>query len=134
MAITKHLSKLGVLKPGPLPTVNFTGRWKNELASEMEIEAKTNGEVKGTYRTNVGAPEPTEEFDLVGFASGDLISFTVNFGKYGSLTAWVGQHTVVNKVEQLNTLWHLAKNVEDTEEPDKLWSAVLAGADEFTRV
>ena len=50
----------------------------------------TGGKVTGKYRTGVGAPGPTEEFDLVGFASSDQIAFTVNFGKYGSLASWVG--------------------------------------------
>jgi len=44
-------------------------------------------------------PKPTEEFDLVGFASEHLLAFTVNFGEYGSLTAWVGLHTIVGKSE-----------------------------------
>lgn len=133
MALLKHLIQGFHSKPGPVPTVDFTGKWKNNLGSEMELEALTNGRVKGIYRTGVGQPAPTEEFELVGFASGDLLSFTVNFGKYGSLTAWAGQHTVENKVERIYTLWHLARNVKDAEEPKELWGAILAGANTFER-
>jgi hypothetical protein len=133
MASSKSLSLVGQVKLGPIPTVNFTGKWKNELKSEMELTVLTNGSIAGTYRTNVGSPKPSEEFDLVGFASGDLISFAVNFGAYGSLTAWVGQHTLINGTEVIETLWHLAENVPDDDEPSQLWSAILTGADNFTR-
>jgi hypothetical protein len=71
---------------------------------------------------------------LLGFASDDLISFTVNFGKYGSLTSWVGQLAGTGATETIKTLWHLARNVADTDEPTKLWGSILAGADDFTRV
>lgn len=98
------------------------------------MELTQQGEaVTGTYRTQVGSPGDQEVFDLVGFASGDLLSFTVNFGKHGSLTSWVGQHTDLNGVGMIRTLWHLASNVRDAQEPDRLWGAILAGADNFTR-
>ena len=99
----------------------------------MELAVNGN-EVTGTYRTNVGAPAPTEEFDIVGFVTGDLITFTVNFGMYGSLTAWAGQHTEPRPNEyEIQTLWHLAKNIADPDEPTGLWAGVLAGANVFTR-
>jgi hypothetical protein len=91
------------------------------------------GLVSGKYRTGVGSPKPTEEFDLTGFCSGDLIVFTVNFGRYGSLTAWAGQVAGEPPNERIQTLWHLAKNVEDPDEPKQLWAGILAGADTFAR-
>lgn len=42
----------------------FAGKWKNRLHSEMELAVDTDGDVSGKYRTGVGAPQPTEEFDL----------------------------------------------------------------------
>lgn len=133
MSVEEHIVRGFNKKTPPVPSVDFTGTWRNELDSEMDLTVLTNGEVKGTYRTGVGKPTPTEEFPLRGFASGDLLTFTVNFGKYGSLTAWVGQHTVRGKDEVIETLWHLAKNVPDDEEPQKLWGAILAGANRFTK-
>ena len=115
----------------PPPGVDFEGLWKNGLQSEMELSVNGN-KVTGKYRANVGAPQPTEEFDLVGWATEDLITFTVNFGKYGSLTAWVGQHTEVRPGEyEIRTLWHLAKDIPDADEHENLWAAVLAGANTF---
>jgi len=121
-------------RPAPIPSVDFSGEWKNGLGSEMTLRVLTSGFVEGTYRTNVGLPPPTEEFELRGFASGDLIAFVVNFGAYGSLTAWAGQHTVENGAEKIHTLWHLAQNVPDQDEPDRLWAGILAGCNVFTRV
>lgn len=117
----------------PRPQVDFNGSWKNELGSSMSLTVDADGSVTGQYRTAVGAPGNEEEFPLLGFASGDLLSFTVNFGKYGSLTSWVGQHTDASGIETIRTLWHLAREVANAEEPEKLWGAVLAGADNFTR-
>lgn len=115
-------------------SVNFNGKWKNRLNSEMELNVDTNGDILGKYRTGVGQPSPVEEFDLKGFVSGDLIVFCVNFGRYGSLTSWSGQHTQdENGNEVIYTLWHLAKNVPDEDEPDKLWASIWAGANEYRR-
>ena len=68
------------IESAPAPSVDFAGVWRNELGSEMEVQINDNT-VSGIYRTNVGSPKPTEEFALVGFATGDLITFTVNFGE-----------------------------------------------------
>jgi hypothetical protein len=118
--------------PAAVPQVDFNGKWNNQHGSEMTLHVQ-QGRVSGKYRTGVGAPGPTEEFDLAGFCSGDLIAFTVNFGKYGSLTAWVGQVAGEPPDERIQTLWHLAKNVEDPNEPKQLWAGVLTGADIFAR-
>jgi hypothetical protein len=115
-----------------VPTVDFNGKWNNQHGSEMTLHVQQGG-VSGKYRTGVGAPKPTEEFDVTGFCAGDVIAFTVNFGKYGSLTAWVGQVAGEPPNEILQTLWHLARNIQEQEEPDQLWEGVLAGADTFVR-
>jgi hypothetical protein len=119
-------------KAAGAPPVDFSGTWRNQLNSDMEI-VQTGEEIRGSYRTEVGAPGNSVRFPLVGFATGDLIAFSVNFGEYGSLTGWTGQHTVRGNQEEIQTLWHLARNVTDPDEPDQLWSGILAGADTFVR-
>ena len=100
----------------------------------MELTVDADGDLMGIYRTGVGRPDPAEEFDLKGFVSGDLLVFCVNFGRYGSLTSWAGQHTRdENGNEVIYTLWHLARNVRDDDEPDELWAGILAGANEYRR-
>ncbi|MFT6146856.1 MAG: hypothetical protein ACJAZO_001743 [Myxococcota bacterium] len=105
--------------------MDFNGTWQNERGSEMVLDHHAN-QVVGTYRTNVGDPANSETFALVGFAAETRISFTVDFSRYGSLTAWVGY------VEDgaIKTLWHLARRPEEASEA---WSSVHAGASSFTR-
>ncbi|MBA2749351.1 MAG: hypothetical protein H0U45_11580 [Tatlockia sp.] len=100
----------------------------------MDLLVARDGKITGIYKTAVGSPGNLEGFDLLGFASGDLISFTVNFGKYGSLTSWCGQHTEdVAGSAIIKTMWILAQNVPDPQEPNNLWGAVLTGSNNFTR-
>ena len=114
--------------------VNFNGRWINELGSTMVLSIASNGAVSGKYKTAVGSPTANEEFEIVGFVSGDLITFSANFGRYGSLTSWAGQLTEdANGSAVLKTLWLLTENVPDSQEPAKLWGSILAGANNFTR-
>jgi hypothetical protein len=128
----KHFSSISRPASASTPSVNFDGTWKNELTSDMTVQI-AGERVTGKYRTGVGEPGPTEEFDLVGFVSGDQISFTVNFGKYGSLASWVGQLTTEGGSEVIKTIWLLSKNVADQDEPKKLWGSVLTGYDNFVR-
>lgn len=129
----KHFASIKSSATAPASSANFNGRWRNELKSEMELTVDAAGAITGVYRTGVGNPASTEEFDLRGFVSGDMISFTVNFGKYGSLTSWAGQHTIEGGAERIKTMWLLARNVSDPNEPKDLWGAVLTGADTFYR-
>ena len=114
--------------------VDFSGTWINELGSILILTCDANQVIKGSYKTAKGAPSHKEVFSLVGFASGDLISFSVNFGKYGTLTSWVGQHTLENDIEVIKTSWLLAKNIADQDEEKDLWGAILTGANTFKRL
>ena len=115
------------------PRIDFGGTWENELGSTMSLDVDRDGRVTGRYWTAVGEPRRDEGFELVGFASGDLLSFTVDFGRYGSLTSWVGQHAHDGNDEVVKTTWLLARDVADPVEPERLWSATLTGNDTFRR-
>lgn len=129
----KHFSTIKKIAGVPVPAIDFNGIWRNELESEMHLAVDPKGNVSGKYKTGVGTPGPSEEFDLVGFATGDLVSFTVNFGQYRSLTSWVGQHTLENGSEEIKTMWLLASTVTDPDDPINLWGAVLTGYNNFRR-
>jgi hypothetical protein len=120
-------------RSGAAGKVDFSGHWKNQRGSSIELNVDDRGRVSGTFRTAVGVPSPTETFPLCGVAQGDLIAFTVGFGVHESVTAWAGQHTLVGGRERIETLWHLARNIADEEEDRALWAAILAGADRFER-
>ena len=75
MSIENDLSEgIGQSKAKEIPP-NFNGKWRDRLDSEMALAVYTDGDVSGKYRTGVGKPKPTEEFDLKGFVSGDVIVF-----------------------------------------------------------
>jgi hypothetical protein len=116
------------------PTVSFTGTWKNDLGSQMRLAVK-KGRVTGTYETHVGAPKTGEKFPITGFVNGDLIAFVVSWNKYGSMTSWVGQHTIDpnGANERIETSWHLVKNVEEAVEGPNLWGSCLTGHNTFRR-
>ncbi|MBL4870144.1 MAG: hypothetical protein JKX72_04240 [Robiginitomaculum sp.] len=114
--------------------IDFNGKWQNTLGSELHFFVK-NGQVIGTYNTNVGEPDRSKSFPLRGQSQGDQIVFTVNFKKYGSMTAWVGQVTQdQNGTPYLRTMWHNTKDIKDTEEAENIWGSIRTGASEFRRV
>ncbi|MCV6639657.1 avidin/streptavidin family protein [Candidatus Albibeggiatoa sp. nov. NOAA] len=121
------------------PIVNFNGKWRNKLSSEMIITVE-KGIVSGIYQTVVGEPSHNcEEFPLSGFVNGHLISFIVDWKQYGSITAWVGQHIIdINgNNERIETMWHLVKNIgEEGKEADSnsYWNAFLSGSDVFSKI
>ncbi len=131
--ILKHFSGSKKSVDASSAAVDFNGMWRNELGSEMHLHVDSDGVVAGKYRTSVGEPQPVEEFDLSGFASGDLLSFVVNFGRYSSLASWSGQHTVDSGTEVIKTMWLLARNIADADEPTDMWAAVLTGSNNFRR-
>ena len=105
----------------PREAVDLSGRWRNQHGSEMQIRVGPGGRLAGSYHTAVGAPSPKQEFELVGFACGDLVVFTVDFGRFGSLTAWTGQHSAADGVERIHTLWHLAKTLPQEDDARSLY-------------
>ena len=60
---------------------DFSGQWVNELTSAMDLVV--NGTtVSGKYVSAVSdAGGPTPPFDLVGSVSGELVTFSVNWGR-----------------------------------------------------
>lgn len=114
--------------------VDFKGSWQNDMGSVANFTVK-DGEVRGTYQTNVGQPDKSQTFPLMGLTEGDQISFSVNFKGYGSMTAWVGQLIVADDgTPVIRTLWHLTKDIEDAKEKEDIWGSVRTGASEFRKI
>jgi len=111
---------------------DFSGHWRNELTSYMDLTI-TAGVVTGTYVSAVSdTGGPTPPFPVYGSVAGDLINFNVNWG--GAITAWIGHGVILaGGAAHILTLWHLVQTVDDEMNPSKQWKTVLAGADEFTR-
>lgn len=122
----------------PAPTINFAGKWKNQLGSEMNLLSVGNF-IAGTYSSTVGSTGTIKSFDLIGTASSDIISFIVNWSavaSQNSITSWVGQLTKNSHGDDvLKTMWLLTTDVVDDQNEDKLmWESVRTGADEFRRI
>lgn len=112
----------------------YAGSWKNDSGSLVTFEVR-DGEVHGTYQTNVGQPDKNQSFALIGFAQGDQITFSVNFKGFGSMTAWTGQITTdKNGNPYIRTLWHLTRDVKDNKEQQDIWKSITTGASNFMRV
>lgn len=110
----------------------LSGRWRNRLGSEMELQV-SGDRLVGTYHTAVGSPRREASFELAGYAIGDALAFCVDFRPHGSVGSWTGHRTLDDDGERLMALWHLAGPVDRPREAD-LWRGTLSGADEFRRV
>ncbi len=113
---------------------NFLGLWRNQHGSELNITSTENGKLSGKFKTGVGACDSDEEHDVTGFVADGLIAFSVDFGKYHSLTSWTGQHVPENGEDKIETMWHLARTLPEKIEKDAFWTGVWTGADSFYRV
>lgn len=130
MLLPKMISR-SALSPGP--SINFSGTWLNELGSTMEL-IQAGSSLTGFYRSAVSGTGDAVVGELAGWADGDLVSFTVNWERTASLTAWTGQLVGAGAGQRLKTMWLLVQNVEDPAEASGLWNATLVGADTFRRI
>ena len=108
----------------------FSGPWVNDRGSVVHL-SPSDGLLTGFYQTNVGQPNISQRFPLTGFIQGDLITFSVNFTGYGSMTTWAGQLSEDSDGPFLRTLWHLTRDIEDEMEDADLWRSITAGASNF---
>lgn len=114
------------------PTL-FLGVWQNDRGSVVNFTS-TKEILSGYYQTQLGQPDKSQKFPLTGFVQGDLITFTVNFTGYGSITSWSGQLSKDERGDYIRTLWHLTRDIEDGQEDTDLWHSITAGASDFRRM
>jgi hypothetical protein len=109
------------------------GSWYNEHGSKMTLEIAPDGQLEGTFESALGLAAPGERFPVAGFASGDLVAFTVNFGKYLSLTSWVGYRAVEDDGDEvLRTTWQMAVS-PPAAKMDERWKGTWTGTNLFRR-
>ena len=115
-----------------MSTVDFTGTWKNQVGSTLEL--KTVGEtVSGRFESGVGDDGSTLWVQVSGRVLGDVITFNTVYEKFRTVVAWVGQHTIEGGVGKIKSLWIHATDVKDSEEQSWMWFSNRLGADVFTR-
>jgi avidin family protein len=111
---------------------DIAGRWYNQHGSEMDLQVDSRGHIHGTFRSGVGFPEPGEQFEVIGSVAGELVAFSVSFGKYDSMTSWTGHVGKVDGKETLYALWHMSVGLPPGHE-QQLWQGIWSGADTFER-
>lgn len=112
------------------------GEWINELGSTLSIDKinSSNGSIAGTYQSPSGTEGKKHE--LVGWTNtakavpsennATVVSFSVNWGKYGSVTSWSGTCSVKSGVPTIKTIWNLARSNSDFE-----WDHIITNSDTF---
>lgn len=121
----------GMLPPPRNVAADLAGTWHNEHGSELDlvIDGKR---LTGRFRSGTGLAQGRTESELIGFASGNLVAFTVDFGAHGSLTSWVGHLVVEDGVPRIHASWNMCVELP-REEAKELWRGVWTGADVFER-
>lgn len=118
----------------PLPSIDFSGSWKSVRGSEMTLAVSGN-EITGRYTSSIGDAKGESSFPLRGFVSGDLISFTVNFGQFATLASWAGQFAPDDhQSPALHTVFVAAIDVPNQYEANRVWGGVRTGSDTFTKI
>lgn len=125
----RHERSLSRVARGTGASVDFTGKWKNELGSVATI-AQTGDVVAGQYVSAVSEGGTSTTGVLSGFVDGDLISFVVHWDEFQAITAWVGQLALKAPTPTINTLWQMTNQVPAGDE----WASINAGADVFVRL
>lgn len=115
---------------------NFIGEWVNQRGSLLSIYEinNSNGGIIGTFQANTGGNG--RKFPMYGWINyqpvmkdqdnASIISFSVQWEEYGSITAWAGYCKEIQGVPTLTTLWNLVKANAQYD-----WEHVLAGTDTF---
>jgi hypothetical protein len=107
------------------------GRWFNQYGSMMQVIVGPRGELRGTFKSNVGLSQLEETFELSGFQLEDLVAFTVSFAQHGSITSWVGH--VVADGTRLETVWHMTVRTPHPQDGRETWKGIWTGSDTFSR-
>jgi len=124
------------------------GKWKNRQASVVEIKTydTATGALSGEYTSHSGASASSMPYPVVGWinsapaessAAGkagkgdhaEVITFAVNWGRLGSVSAWTGTCAVNSQSsgrEQISALWHTTRPNTGFE-----WDHTLTGSDRF---
>lgn len=107
----------------------FAGHWQNQHGSKIDLRIAPDGAVNGEFQSGVGLAEPGEKFPVTGFASDDLVSFVVDFSRYGSITCWSG-HLADGAIE---AVWHMALGAAKAPGSRNAWKGTWTGFDTFRR-
>ena len=116
---------------------SFQGEWTNQIGSTLSVSSVNpqTGALAGTYQSPSGTAG--QKFAVTGWVNnapaqpnGDnasVISFSVQWGRYGTITSWTGSCKDEKGVPTIRTLWHLA-----TPNSSFSWDHIVSNSDVFT--
>ena len=112
---------------------DISGHWYNQHGSVLTLRA-SEGSLSGTFASSVGLTKSgAREAAVVGFSSGNLVSFLAAFPEQGSLTAWVGHALGAGEESTLELQWQMTVALPGKEDRDQLWRGIWTGFDVFRR-
>lgn len=120
-------------------TAGWRGRWRNQHGSELELEVEDGGRLRGWLKVDVGlasAAGKTVErraFPLAGFVSGELVSFSVGFGRLHSITAWAGHLVKTPDGPRIEASWQMVVGTPPDPHDIRSWRGTWTGFDVFRR-
>jgi hypothetical protein len=109
-----------------------SGTWHNQHGSELRLAVSEEGRLTGKFVSATGMARG-EACEVVGFASRDLVAFTTNFSKHGSLTSWTGHWVREDGEPTLQASWNMCVVGPKGGDPETHWRGVWTGADVFRR-
>lgn len=114
--------------------VNFTGTWKNQNGSTLELRQLAGGAIDGRFESGVGDDGNVLWVDISGTAQNDILTFYSSYTDFKTIVSWVGQHTTENGVGEIKTHWLHVTDIADAAEPRWMWYNNRIGSDVFVRV
>ena len=101
-------------------TKGLVGEWVNELGSPLKITSidLSSGRISGFYKSSSGTSG--KSYPLIGWVNyqipgqeGDnavVVSFSVHWGEYGSVTTWNGTYRPQSTSPEIKTQWLLVRS------------------------
>lgn len=115
---------------------NMIGAWVNDQGSTLTIKSidPSTSMIKGTYKSPSGTTG--QAFNLTGWVNHskpvkkannfNTIAFSVQWGKYGSITSWTGYCLNKKNTPTIKTIWNLVRSNSQFD-----WDHILTNSDTF---
>jgi hypothetical protein len=120
--------------------MTWSGSWRNQYGSVLEITDESNGRIAGRFRSEVDGRIKGHWVDVVGVHQDDLISFVITGAPHATfIVAWTG----LLRNGRIETLFHsvassrLTAKAEGSPARNKtlgVWEAISTSADPFERI
>lgn len=116
---------------------SLIGDWVNQLGSTLTINyVGSDGQLSGTYTSPSGTSGSA--VPMIGWTNHvppathtdnniTVVSFSVNWGSYGSVTSWSGACSLKSGIPTIATIWDLVRSNSSYE-----WDHILTNSDTFT--